>query len=169
MLAVAGGDGNQIRLPAPYAPTFTATTLPSEPQKIETYLLRITATGLGKSAIRDTVKETLKLAQDPAAQALREQISLWTTSLEGGNLDALEDIRKEISKAANELHKPSALSRANNVGTWFSMGATLATSVINPLLGMGVGVLTGAIGIATQAEDVLDKKKPHWSSFGHYV
>jgi hypothetical protein len=127
-------------------------------------LLRVVAAELGRLTFRPTLRETLRLARDPATKALRDRIAAWLTAISTGHLDDLAPIRKEVAKAALALERANSAGQVSNVATWISLPATIADALLN-LPGVLSGAATGA-GVTALTTQAVLRRTYRWAMFG---
>jgi hypothetical protein len=128
-------------------------------------LLRVVATGLGKLTFRNSLKESLDLAEHPNTQALREQLARWKESLQHGEIDNLEEIQRDVKEATSEL---AQLTRIKNIGRVVAY-LSLPISVVSILSGLPpvLGIYIGLVGLATRVRVEETEDALQWAMFGN--
>lgn len=167
-LATVASQENAL-LKTPTYPTINQTIpapdLLQHSQGDEIALFRIVATGLGKLTYRPTLKESLKLAEEPATQALRDQLPEWIDELSKGNLATVEKVQREIQQATSALERLSPVKSTGTLTTWLAVPVSLTELFLGlpPVLGITVSL----IGKGASAATVLVEKKYKWAMFGN--
>ena len=127
-------------------------------------IFRITTEQLGVIPICPTLRETLKLAQDPSTVALRNQIDDWLISLEAGSADRSLAIQKKIRKANDSLLKSSKLKKAGYVSGIIALPVS-AFGVFNPFLG-AIGLSLSFIAVILERSAKKIETNVKWVGFG---
>jgi hypothetical protein len=128
-------------------------------------LFRIVADGLGKLTYRPTLRESIKLANDPATIALRECLSVWQKELLNTDVDAVIKIQSEIKKATKALSKLNTINNVGTITTWLSAPVSLFEFFLGlpPILGVSVGLA----GKGTSAISTFTKTKYRWAMYAN--
>lgn len=135
-----------------------------EPSSEELVLFRIVSNELGKTTFRPTIKDCLKLAQDPATIALREHLVKWHAELASGEESTLQSIKAEIQTASAALSKLRGVQTAGSITTWLSVPVSVVELIFSlpPLLSISVGIA----GKMCSAGSAATKKKYRWAMYG---
>ena len=119
---------------------------------------------MGRLPHRITIKDTLELARSPHTEALRKQLTIWRTKLEGGDFVCLEDVQNEIREAGAALHEVKASKNVGRIVTYLSVPASLLSIYLGELTALGIAV--GLIGLLTQVTIDVAEHRLRWAMFG---
>lgn len=127
-------------------------------------LFRIAAQDMGKVVVRGSLRDTLKLAKDPASEALRQKVTEWVDALGNGEIATLPGIRKEIQQATASLERTG---HAKKLGTFLTYAA-VPVGIGEMLIGSPglVGFCLGGVAVAADLSVQLTQKKFRWALFG---
>lgn len=127
-------------------------------------VFRITTQKLGVIPFCSTLRQSLKLANDPATIALRNQIENWLVSLKDGIADKSIFIQNKIQKANDRLLKSYKLKTAGFFSGIIAIPVS-AVGILNPFLGaLGLSLSCIAVIFERTAKKIENNVK--WIGFG---
>jgi hypothetical protein len=162
-------SGDLLGIPSlPTSPFEIANPIPTErkitdTESYELCLFRIAAECLGTLPRGRTLKDSIRLANEPAMVDLRTHLLDWKSELVSGNLDALEIIQREVQDANTALSNAGKWDTVGNVVTWLSGPIVLGELLQQapPVLGFTVATL----GKYASIRSGKSKSKYHWATF----
>lgn len=135
------------------------------PDSDQFVLFRVVATGLGKLTYRPTLRDSIKLAKDPATAALRDFLTAWKNELANTDIDAALKLQSEIKRATDALAKLQTVNNVGTITTWLSVPISAVEFMFGlpPVLGVSVGL----VGKGASATSTFVSRKHRWAMFGN--
>lgn len=130
-------------------------------------LLAIVSNDLGRTPFRPTLRETLKLANDPATVALRQQLAIWKKALETGDERSLARIHSDISTALRGLQWAGSFSEFSRWMTVLSVPVGSLGFFVSGVPGTLPGVGVSVVGMLAQETAGALRGKYQWAMFGN--
>jgi hypothetical protein len=131
-------------------------------------ILKVVTSELGRIPFKPTLKETLRLAHDPASVALRQQIAVWKSALETGNLPSVQSIRPEIESALNRLARLGVFKNACRIVTLLGVPAAAVGFWVDGISGAIPGFSASAAAAVFQEHVEGVEHTFRWAMFGNH-
>jgi len=131
-------------------------------------LLAVVSDELGRIPFRPTLRDTLKLAKDPATAALREQLAVWKATLEATDDRGLPSIRSEVAAALRSLQRATMFSK---VGRWMTLLSVPVGSLgffLSGVPGTLPGFAVSVAGALAQESAQGLQRAYRWAMFGNH-
>lgn len=153
-----------IRIPTTFTPNAPLIS-PIKPHEAEQEIaiVRIASTKLGRLTYKPTLRESLELAQHDTTVEFYRQLVRWKTTINEGNLDAVEVIHADVERASKELSKVAETDNANRIVTYASLPIALIELLPIPSI---MGFTTTITGFLSTAKNDATNKKYKWAMFG---
>ncbi len=110
-------------------------------------LYELVVQDLGALPYRNTLVESLELAQSSEIKAIRGTISYWIHSIRYGKIKSFQEIRQEIALAIKSLQKAQSAKNIGNFCTYIGLPMSLA-GVFNPIASIP-GVIVSLVGVGS--------------------
>jgi hypothetical protein len=129
-------------------------------------LLKITCKELQRVPVCKTLKETIRLASTPEAQALRQKLGEWANSWRTQDVNMAEKIEREVRLARKSLESSKTLNRYGELvtcvgGTLSILGAMSTMPLVGPL-----GGSVAVMGFVLLGGEKAFKFQHKWAMFG---
>lgn len=130
----------------------------------EVSLFRIVCNELGKTTLRSTITETLKLSKEPATKSLREMLPLWHSQIASGNEREIAKLKNEIAQANQALSNLSGVQTAGRITTWLAIPIAFVELILklHPI----AGVTASAIGVFAVGKEQRVREHYLWATYG---
>jgi len=130
----------------------------------EVALFRVVCSELGKTTLRSTITETLKLSKEPATKALREMLPQWHSQLTSGNEQELIKLKHDIAQANHALSSLSEVQTAGRITTWLAIPIAFIELVLK--LPPIIGVTASTIGVFAVGKEQRIRERYLWATYG---
>ncbi|WP_460968154.1 hypothetical protein [Spirosoma migulaei] len=129
----------------------------------EVAIIRIASKELGRFHYRPTIKDTLKLSNEPASIAFREILAEWSEAIIKGDIGDIIFFQNEIKRANSALDKLNQNYLMNTVFTYLSIPVSALEYYLQlpPIISSSIAV----IGTTAQIENKIVTNKYNWAMF----
>ena len=131
------------------------------------YFIKLTSESLAAPISKITLSKVIEQTNSDGGIVYRKKLDEWAESCRNGNLDKLEEIKKEINRAVEEINEQKKLANFGTLTTWVD-GGLLLLSQINSEISQGLSGLAmavTAIGVLSQVRYKYLEHKNRWAMF----
>jgi len=133
-----------------------------ESHKDAIHAYRLVCHELDSIPVVSSLRDAVKLRQDPAINAFREQIQEWGRLLSEQDIAGAEKIRSEVTKAHRAMAASVICRKISGIVTYIS----LPLSLVSPIVPVALGVTISGVGVVGQAVSDFAISQNKWLLLG---